>query len=214
MTIKNNIKTKPWPQLDEFHQRLAGLLTGNSSVSIGNLMASLSVSRRRILQGLFQLQADGWLRRIGPTHGGRWEVLAEAESLSLPPVPPPAAPALPGLPAGLPPGDLPVLREQLEQAFEAAHAAYLAAWERRDPDADLLRQRQKHLGSMVLALQAARLRPVGNDLETQNARFQATNAGLEQSVVQLKESVRRTGWAVDVAGRIDQLLELVARLAR
>jgi hypothetical protein len=217
MTIKNNIKTKPWPQLDEFHQRLAGLLTGNSSVSIGNLMASLSVSRRRILQGLFQLQADGWLRRIGPTHGGRWEVLAEAESLSLPPVPPPVpppvAPALPGLPADLPPGDLPVLREQLEQAFEAAHAAYLAAWERRDPDAELLRQRQKHLGNMVLALQAARLRRVGDDLKSQNAKFQAANADLEQSVVQLQGIVGRTGRAIDVAARIDQLLELVAKLA-
>ena len=120
---------------------------------------------------------------------------------------------LPGLPSGLPPGDLPVLREQLEQAFEAAHAAYLAAWERRDPDAELLRQRQKHLGGMVLALQAARLRRVSADLASQNARFQATNTGLEQSVVKLQETVRRTGRAIDVAGRIDQLLELVAKLA-
>jgi hypothetical protein len=208
MITPDNIKTKPWPQLDEFHQRLVKLLAGNPAVSVLTLAASLGVNKYRIVQGLLHLQADKWLRRTGPKFGGRWEVLAAPEA----PLPPPAA--LPSLPSGLPPGDLPVLREQLEQAFEAAHAAYLAAWERRDPDADLLRQRQKHLGSMVLALQAARLRPVGNDLETQNARFQATNAGLEQSVVQLKESVRRTGWAVDVAGRIDQLLELVARLAR
>jgi DNA-binding transcriptional MocR family regulator len=210
MTSQDNIKTSPWSRLDEFHQRLVNLLAGNPAVSVRNQAASLGVSKGNIEQALLQLQADGWLRRIGPKFGGRWEVLEAPEKPSLPP----AAPVLPGLPSGLPPDALPMLREQMEQAFEAAHAAYLTAWERRDPDADLLRQRQKHLGSMVLALQAARLRPVGNDLETQNARFQATNAGLEQSVVQLKESVRRTGWAVDVAGRIDQLLELVARLAR
>jgi hypothetical protein len=210
MTIQNNIKTKPRSRLDEFHQRLADFLASNPSVSVGNLMTFLGVSRRRILQALLKLQADGWLRRIGPRHGGRWEVQAAPEN---PPPPAPAAPVLPGLPPGLPPGDLPVLREQLEQAFEAAHAAYLAAWERRDPDADLLRQRQKHLGGMVLALQAARLRRVGAALESQNAKFQATNTGLAKSVVQLQESVRQTGRAVDVAGRIDQLLALVAKLA-
>ena len=212
MNIQNNIKAKARSRLGGCHQQLVTLLAGNPSVSIQSLVDSLSISRHNVLQGLLRLQADGWLRRIGPNHGGRWEVLAEPECLAKPA--PPAAPALPGLPPGLPPGDLPVLREQLEQAFEAAHAAYLAAWERRDPDADLLRQRQKHLGGMVLALQAARLRRVGADLKSQNAKFQATNAGLEQSVVQLQETVRRTGRAIDVAGRIDQLLELVAKLAR
>jgi hypothetical protein len=66
---------------------------------------------------------------------------------------------------------------------------------------------------MVLALQAARLRRVGDDLEAQNAKFQVANAGLEQSVAQLQGAVRRTGRAIDVAGRIDQLLVLVANLA-
>jgi DNA-binding transcriptional MocR family regulator len=211
MTSQDNIKTSPWSRLDEFHQRLVKLLAGNPAVSVRNQAASLGVSKGNIEQALLQLQADGWLRRIGPKFGGRWEVL-EAPENPLPPAPPADA-VLPGLPPGLPPDALPVLREQMEQAFEAAHAAYLAAWERRDPDADLLRQRQKHLGGIVLALQAARLRRVGADLASQNARFQATNTGLEQSIVQLQETVRRTGRAIDVAGRIDQLLVLVANLA-
>ena len=210
MTTPDNIKTRPWSRLGGLHQRLVELLAGNSSGSVRDLAALLGVSKYRIEQGLLQLQVDGWLRRTGPKYGGRWEVLAAPESPSLPAAP---APALPGLPADLPPGDLPGLRDQLEQAFEAAHAAYLAAWERRDPDADLLRQRQKHLGGMVLALQAARLRRVGDDLKGQNAKFQAANAGLGKSVVQLQETVRQTGRAVDVASRIDQLLALVAKLA-
>ena len=215
MTSQDNIKTNPWHQLDEFHQRLVKLLVGNPAVSVRNQATSLGVSKGNIEKALLQLQADGWLRRIGPKLGGHWEVLETPEKPSLPPAaPPPAAPMLPGLPPGLPPDALPMLREQMEQAFEAAHAAYLSAWERRDPDAEMLRQRQKHLGRMVLALQASRLQRVGNDLGGQNARFQATNASLEQSVAQLQESVRWTGRAVDVAGRIDQLLELVAKLAR
>ena len=215
MAIRDKIKTKPWPRLKGLHQRLAKLLAGNSSGSVRDLAASLGVSKYRIAQGLLQLQADGWLRRIGPKRGGHWKMLEASEAPKNPPLPPvpPPDPVLPGLPPGLPPGDLPVLREQMEQAFEAAHAAYLAAWERRDPDAELLRQRQKHLGCMVLALQAARLRRVGDDLEAQNAKFQVANAGLEQSVAQLQGAVRRTGRAIDVAGRIDQLLELVAKLA-
>ena len=210
MTSQDNIKTSPWSRLDALHQRLVELLAGNPSISVRNQAASLGISKGDIEQALLQLQAGKWLRRTGPKCGGRWEVLAPPESPSLPAAP---APALPGLPSDLPPGDLPVLREQMEQAFEAAHAAYLAAWERRDPDAEMLRQRQKHLGGMVLALQASRLRRVGDDLKGQNAKFQAVNAGLEQSVIQLQGTVRQTGRAIDVASRIDQLLELVAKLA-
>ena len=177
--------------------------------SIRKMAEFLGMSKSGAQKLLGSLQASDQLRRNGPKRGGRWEIVAPGSA--------PAAMAGPAIPADdqvwIPeaPQEIEAMLDQVMEAVDAAYQGYLAAWDRQDPEAERLRQRQKQLGRVASRLQAARLRQLGAGLGKQSAQFQAANARLQQSVARLQDSVQRTGRVVDVAARIDQLLELALK---
>lgn len=175
--------------------------------SISELANSLEMSRSGMERIVRTLQAAGRLRRIGSRKVGRWETVAMATPVGMP------GPAIPEDGSWIPavPQETEAKLEQVMEAVEATYQAYLAAWERQDPGAEQLRQRQKQLGAVASRLQAARLRQIGAGFGEQSAKFQTANAKLEQSVAQLQEAVRRTGRVVEVAAQIDQILELAVK---
>jgi predicted ArsR family transcriptional regulator len=173
------------------------------------LAAFLGTSRSGVQKILRALQASGQLRRAGSRKGGRWELVELGSAPAGTP-----GPAIPDddqvwIPEA--PQEIEAMLDQVMEAVDAAYQGYLAAWDRQDPEAERLRQRQKQLGRVASRLQAARLRQLGAGLGKQSAQFQAANARLQQSVVQLQDSVQRTGRVIDVAARIDQLLELTLK---
>ena len=61
--------------LNETDSKLIGFIQSNPSVTIQELQAMLNLSRNGVRKALGRLKATGWLRRIGPDKGGRWEVV-------------------------------------------------------------------------------------------------------------------------------------------
>ena len=182
--------------------------------STAALAAFLKMSRSGIERLLRSLQATGQLRRVGSRKSGHWEPVV---------LPPPATrpagtvvPALPDEAAWMPavPQEIEAKLEQVMGAVDATYQAYLAAWGRQDPDAEQLRQRQHQLGRIASRLQAARLQQLGAGLGKQSVQFKTANAKLEQSVVRLQETVRRSGRVVEIAARIDQILDLAVKAAK
>jgi predicted HTH transcriptional regulator len=55
--------------------RVLALLGRNSLATTQEMAAALTLSRAGVEKILRQLKRSGHLRRIGPTKGGRWEVL-------------------------------------------------------------------------------------------------------------------------------------------
>lgn len=177
--------------------------------SAQELAAFLGMSKSGAQKILRTLQASGQLRHVGSKKSGRWEIIAPGSA----PVGMPG-PAIPDddqvwIPEA--PQEIEAMLDQVMEAVDAAYQGYLAAWDRQDPEAERLRQRQKQLGRVASRLQAARLRQLGDGLGKQRAQFQAANARLQQSVAELQDSVRGTGRVVDVAAKIDQLLELALK---
>ena len=179
--------------------------------SAQELAVFLRMSESGAKKLLDTLRALGQLRRVGSRKSGRWEPVVQKDVV---PAGPPPGPAIPDddrvwIPET--PQEIEAMLDQVMDAVDAAYQGYLAAWDRQDPEAEQLRQRQKQLGRVASRLQAARLRQLGAGFGQQSAQFQAANARLQQSVVRLQEAVQRTGRVVDVAARIDQLLELALK---
>ena len=124
--------------------------------SIQKMADFLGMSNSGAQKLLGSLQASDQLRRTGPNKGGRWEIVVPG---SVPAGTP--APAIPDddrvwIPEA--PQEIEAMLGQVMEAVDAAYQGYLTAWDRQDPEAERLRQRQKQLGRVASRLQAARLR--------------------------------------------------------
>ena len=188
------------------NQALWQALVASPAASVAELAKASGLSLAGTKKILARLKAAGRIRRLGPKRGGCWEVAETAPAF--------AGYCPPGRLAELPPAETEALKSQVMQALDATFQGYVAAWERRDPEAEQLHQRQKQLTALAAQLRAQRLRQLGAEFGTQSAQFQTANAGLESSVGQLRNSVRKANRAVDIASRVDHLLVLVAKLAK
>lgn len=54
---------------------ILGMLRQNQTITTELLASKLEISKRAILKQIATLKKQGRVRRLGPTHGGRWEVL-------------------------------------------------------------------------------------------------------------------------------------------
>ena len=54
---------------------ILGMLRQNQTITTELLASKLEISKRAILKQIATLKKQGRVRRLGPTHGGHWEVL-------------------------------------------------------------------------------------------------------------------------------------------
>ena len=56
-------------------QKILELIAANTSISTQEIADTIGISRRAIAKAIAKLQAEGFLRRVGPDKGGHWEII-------------------------------------------------------------------------------------------------------------------------------------------
>ena len=56
-------------------QEILELIAVNTSISTQEMADTIGISRRAIAKAIAKLQAEGFLRRVGPDKGGHWEII-------------------------------------------------------------------------------------------------------------------------------------------